>query len=125
MLRSVAAVAAGYLIFGLGTAALFAFGGQNPRVLPSTATIVLFTACGAALAFLGGYFAALVASQREALHAAALAALIGVIALVSLALDWSRGSVWTELAVLVAMVPAAVIGGLVRQRAVPFRAPAA
>jgi hypothetical protein len=125
MLRSVAAIAAGYLVFGLSTVVLFASTGQDPRALPSNATIAFFTAYGTAFAFLGGYVAALVASQREALHGAALAALIGAIALVSLALEWSRGSVWSEVAVLAAMVPAAVIGGLVRERVVPFRPPSA
>jgi hypothetical protein len=125
MFRSIAAVAAGYFIFGAATAALFAVTGQDPHVLPSPGRIAFFTVFGAVFAFLGGYVAALVASQHEALHGAGLAVVLAAIALVSMGLDWSRGSVWTELAVLLAMAPAAWLGGIVRQRAVPFRAPAA
>jgi hypothetical protein len=125
MLRSVAAIAAGYLIFGIATVVLFAATGQDPHELPPVRTIVFFTTYGAVFAFLGGYVTALIASQREVLHAAALAGLIAAIAIVSLVMESPRGFVWTELAVLAAMVPAALAGGVVRARAVPFRAPSA
>jgi hypothetical protein len=125
MLRSVAAVAAGYLVFGLGTFVLFAATGGPPHEPASFPTLALVTACGVAFAFAGGYLAALVASQREALHGAALGGLIAVIALASLGLEWPRGAAWREVAAIVALACAALAGGLVRQRAVPFRAPSA
>jgi hypothetical protein len=116
MLRSIAGVAAGYLIFALSAVLLFQVSGQDPKSFPELWFLVGSTLYGIVFAMLGGFVAAAIASRRPALHAIIVAALIGALALVSLIASLGRGSVWSEIAVLFFMTPAAAIGGFIRDR---------
>jgi hypothetical protein len=116
MLRSILAILAGYLVFGISAALLFNVSGQDPRLTPGIGFIVFSSVYGAAFALLAGYFAAAFAGRRPLLHASILAGLLGAIALASLISKLGNASPWSEIAVLVLMVPAAMAGGFLRQQ---------
>jgi hypothetical protein len=115
-MRSLAAVVAGYLVFGVSSAILFGVSGQDPHLLPGAGFLVCSLLYGAAFAGFGGYLAARLAPVRPMLHAAIVAGLIAAIALASMIVEWHAGSVWSELVVLFAVAPAAAVGGWLRTR---------
>jgi hypothetical protein len=59
---------------------------------------------------------AYLARQKELQHAIGVAAIILILALISLAIQYGHGSVWSQLATVIFMVPSAVIGGMVRRK---------
>jgi hypothetical protein len=115
MLRSVLAVVAGYLVFGLSAALLFPLSGRDARAFPQTGFLVFSTVYGMAFALLGGYVAASLARRKEIAHAAVVAGIIAVLALISLVAK-SSGSLWSQIAAIVLMAPAALLGGWLRAR---------
>lgn len=116
MTRSIVAVVAGYLVFGISSAALFAATGRDPHVFPSIGFLVGSVVYGCAVAAAGGYLAARLADRRGLLHAGVVAAIIGGIAIASMIIDWRAGSVWSEVTVVGLMAPSALAGGYVRTR---------
>ena len=88
--RTIGGIVVGYLIFAAAAVLIFAFG--------------------------GGYIAARVARRADNLAGIAVGSIIALGALVSLASS-PTGAIWSQLAALLLMAPAAVVGGLVaRQR---------
>lgn len=116
MIGSVVAVVVGYAIFGASAAVLFNVTDHDPRTTPSLLFGVGAILYGMFFACLGGYVAASLAPRQPRQHAAILAATIAVVALLSLAVEFRSGSVWSQVAVLALMVPAAYAGGLLRTR---------
>jgi hypothetical protein len=112
--RSVWAIVAGYLVFGLSAAVLFGVSGVDPHVTPSLLFVIASISYGVFFAALAGFTAASLAPKNAARHSAILAAIIAAIALLSLALQFRSGSVWSEVATLLLMSPAAVLGGQIR-----------
>jgi len=111
MMRSLAAVAAGYLTFSVSSALFFGTTGQDPHQLPGLGFLASSIVYGAGFSALGGYIAARIAGQHARHHAALVAALIAVTALAALIIEWNAGSIWSQLAVLLVMAPAALAGG--------------
>ena len=116
MVRSVLAVIAGYLIFGISAGVLFALSGRDPHARPTPAFAAGAVAYGLLFGALAGFVAASIASRRRLVHAAVVAAIIGAIGLLSLAFQQGNGSVWTELATACLFAPAALAGGWLRAR---------
>ncbi len=116
MIRSAAAIVCGYLIFAVTTLLLFRLTGHDPRVWPGIGFIVGITVYGVLFAFIGGYVAAALAPRRPALHAQIVATLIGAGALISVVAELATASVWSQIAALLFMVPAAAFGGVLRSR---------
>jgi hypothetical protein len=116
MLRSVLAVLAGYVVFGVSSAILFAASGQDPHLMPGPAFLAAAIAYGAGFSALAGYLAARLAPGRALMHAAALSAIIAVIAAGSMVVQWRAGSIWSELVVLFLLAPAALGGGYLAAR---------
>lgn len=110
-MRSVAAVVAGYLVFGISTAAMFALGGQDPLRPAPVLFMIVSTVLGILAAALGGWVGARLAPFQPRRHAAAVAILLGTIALVSLVLHPAGSPVWSPIAALCLMAPAAYAGG--------------
>ena len=115
-MRRLAAIVAGYLIFGLSAAALFAVTEQDPHVPASTTFMVLSTIYGMFFAALGGFAAAALARQPSPASAATVAALIALGATVSLISQLGAGAIWSQLAALIMMAPSALVGGIIRIR---------
>jgi hypothetical protein len=115
MLRSVGAVAAGYLMFGLPAALLFQLSGHDPHAPASVGFEVASIVWGAVFALVAGWLTARVAGRRPATHAAVVAALIAAGALVSIAADRSH-AIWSQVSALAVMAPCAWVGGLISRR---------
>jgi hypothetical protein len=120
MLRSIAAVAAGYLVFAASAALLFQLSGQEPHA-PSTASFKIASSVwGIVFALIAGWLTARIAVRRPRTHAAVLALLIALGAVLSLLLRPGGTSTWSQVAALCLMAPSAWIGGAVaRQTPVP------
>lgn len=109
MLRSIGAVAAGYLVFGSSAALLFQLSGQLPHEQTSLGFKVGSTVWGAVFALVAGWLTARIAARRPATHAGVLAGLIALGAFISLVAV--PGAIWSQVAVLAVMAPCAWIGG--------------
>ena len=118
MIRSIAAVAAGYVVFGGSAALLFELSGQQAHGPASTAFKVGSIIWGVVFALIAGWLTARIAIRRPATHAAVLAGLIAAGAVISLAFSARDAATWSQVAALVLMAPAAWIGGAAAQRIV-------
>ena len=116
MTRSVIAVVVGYLVFGVSAVVLFEVSGVDPKATPSVPFAILSTCYGMAFAGAAGFVTATIAARSELRHGATVAGVIAVLATLSLVIERSAGSVWSQIASLVLMAPAAVAGGYVRYR---------
>jgi predicted MFS family arabinose efflux permease len=66
--------------------------------------------CGA----IGGYITARIATRQHVVHAAALGIVTLVFGVAASILTWSRAPAWFHLATLAVIVPAALLGGVIR-----------
>jgi hypothetical protein len=114
--RSVAAVVFGYLIFAVSAVLLFQISGQAPHAPASPAFMVGSTLYGVVFAALSGYVAGRLARHHPVRHASAVAGLIALGAAASLLGQARSGGVWSQLAALLLMAPAAWVGGYWRSR---------
>jgi hypothetical protein len=115
VIRSAAAVVAGYLLFALTAVALFQATGQAPHARASPA-FMLGTACyGMFFAAAGGWLAAYLSRARPLLQGLLLAALIGAGATVSLMYSGAAAT-WSQWQALLLMAPMAVAGAALRAR---------
>jgi hypothetical protein len=119
MLRSIGAVAAGYLVFGSSAALLFQVSGQGAHDQAPVGFKIGSIIWGAVFALVAGWLTARIAVRRPATHAAVLAGLIALGAVISLAA--AAGAKWSQLSALAVMAPCAWIGGVLaaRSREVP------
>lgn len=115
MLRSIGAVAAGYVIFAASAVMLFQLSGQEPHDAASRAFKIVSVAWGAVFALIAGWLTARIAGRRPATHAAIVAAVIAAGALVSLVARASE-EIWSQVSAIVVMAPCAWIGGIVAAR---------
>jgi hypothetical protein len=117
-MKSILAVLAGYLVFGVSTILLFAVTGVDPQQEPGLGFRIWSTVYGVFFALTGGYVAARIAGRKEVAHAIAVACILALLATVSLIAQPSHGSLWSQIAALGFMAPAAILGGMVRGRQV-------
>jgi hypothetical protein len=107
--RSLFAVVAGYLVFGLSAVILFQVAGVDPHA-QSTAGFKIFSVVwGIAFAIGAGFFAAKLAPRRPLWHAGIVAALVALAAMVSLA--GMSGTRWTQIAAILFTTPSVILGG--------------
>jgi hypothetical protein len=116
LLRSVAAVVLGYVVFAASAFAVFRLSGQAPHAPASVPFMLGTIASGVMFAAAGGYIAAWLAGRRPLAHAVAVALLLAAGALASLASTLGRGAIWSQVSALALMAPAAVLGGWLRAR---------
>jgi ABC-type transport system involved in multi-copper enzyme maturation permease subunit len=115
-MRSFLSIVAGYLVFSITAVLLFRISGVDPHHSPAIEFIIGSIVYGVFFAGLGGYVSATIAKRKELAHALVVAGIIAVIAIVSLILAPKEGILWSELATLLLMAPAAWIGGYLRTR---------
>jgi uncharacterized membrane protein len=113
LLRSIAGVLVGFLLFALGLPLVFRLLGTESATSHG-GFMALAVVLGIGLSLLGGFLAAWIAHYRARLHAGVVAGLIAITAIFSLLLqaDWIPG--WSQIAALFLMTPAAQIGGRLR-----------
>lgn len=118
MLRSVAAVLMGYLLFAISAFAFFRLSGHEPHAPAAVAFMIASVLYGLFFSVLGGYVAAAVAGQGkyEIEHAFAVATLIAAIGAASLIAESPAESKWTQLSAILIVAPAAIVGGYLRRR---------
>jgi hypothetical protein len=117
MLRSVGAVAAGYLIFGASGLLLFQLSGRDPHQAAPLTFKIATIIWGCVFALVAGWLTARIAPKRPAAHAAVLAALIALGAFGSLIA--ASGEKWSQITALVIMAPCAWLGGRLARGAGP------
>lgn len=118
MLRSVAAVLMGYLLFAFSAFAFFRLSGHDPHAQAAAGFMVVSVLYGLFFSILGGYLAALVGGEGkyEIEHAFAVATLIAAIGAASLIAESPAESGWTQLSAILVIAPAAILGGYLRRR---------
>ena len=107
MIRTLVAVLAGYLVFGISAGLLFNVTRHNPKVWPGAGFAILATVYGMVFAYLGGWVASAIANRNPGRHAWMVTATIVTIAILSMILQASSASIWSEVAAVVFMAPAA------------------
>jgi peptidoglycan/LPS O-acetylase OafA/YrhL len=114
LLRSVQAIAAGYLLFAIAQAAIahvtFVPSTEPPSALVATVTIV----CGIAAALVSGWLTARMSATNAIGHAVILAFLIAIVALVAFFV--TARVHWRELLTMFVFAPMAVAGAVAGQR---------
>ncbi|MFN2400708.1 MAG: hypothetical protein ABR543_19045 [Gemmatimonadaceae bacterium] len=116
MIRSIAAIIAGYLVMAISIVGLFAawFGPQAG--VPARGFLIYSLVYGFFVAITGGYVTALVAGRAELKHAVGLAVLAAIAALISAVMYAGREPLWYQFANLVVVTDGALLGGFVRHR---------
>ncbi|MEO5820412.1 MAG: hypothetical protein ABIT71_07875 [Vicinamibacteraceae bacterium] len=116
LLRSIGAVIAGYLLFAMPAFAFFQVSGQAPHQEAPLVVMLASMVVGVVAAGLGGYAAAALAGRSPLAHGIAVALVIAAGATASLVSAVGHGTIWSQLAALLLMVPSAAIGGAFRAR---------
>lgn len=116
IVRSIGSVVVGYLIFAFSAFSFFRLTGQLPHQDAPLHLMLGSILVGAIAAVAGGYVAAFFAGYRPFTHGAAVGVLLAVGAVFSLASTLGHGAIWSQLAALILMAPAAVFGGWARAR---------
>lgn len=111
LLRSIAAVFLGYVVFAVSALALFQLSGRNPHAGQSTGFIVFTVVYGMVFAWLGARLAMKIAASHPARHATALALLIATGATVSMLTSPAADQSWSQWTALLLMAPSAWFAG--------------
>jgi RsiW-degrading membrane proteinase PrsW (M82 family) len=117
VLRTLAAVVGGYVIFVFSAVALFQLSGRNPHAPQPLWFVIASAIYGMVFAALGGFVAARVAPGRPLLHAGCVAAVLALGASVSLVASPSADATWSQWTALLLMAPSAYLGGRLATRA--------
>jgi uncharacterized membrane protein HdeD (DUF308 family) len=115
-MRTLLAILVGYCVFGVSAVLLFQFAGVDPHAQPGFAFMIGSTVYGVVFAVAGGYTAARIAGEKELRNAGVVAGIIALLAGVSILAQPGLASHWSQLAAIVFMAPAAVLGGWLRTR---------
>ena len=111
VLRTIAAVTVGYLIFALSAVALFRLSGRDPHAPQPLGVVIASVIFGMVFAALGGVVAARLAPSRALRHAGGGAVLLALGAGVSLVASPAADATWSQWAALALMAPNAWVGG--------------
>jgi len=112
MLRSIGSVAAGYFIFAASAILLFQMSGRDPHAAAPLAFQAATILWGAVFALVAGWLTARIAGRQPATHAAVLAGVIALGAIVSI-VTGPGDAYWSQIGAAVVMAPCAYIGGLI------------
>lgn len=111
MVRSIAAVVAGYLAMLVGVLLLFALWFRDPTELPSLSFMLFSVAWGFVSAMVGGYVTATIAQRSVQRHLVALIGVGLVIGLLRLAVSVDGEPLWHPITNLVVMTLGVTLGG--------------
>ncbi len=112
ILRSIAAVLLGYIVFAVSTLSFFKIVHQAPHEVAPMPVMLGSIAVGIVAAFFGGHVAARIAGRTPLAHGMAVACILALGATASLISTLSsHGAIWSQVAALVLMAPSAAAGG--------------
>jgi hypothetical protein len=115
MFRSIGAVVAGYFVFAASAVLLFQLSGQAPHEAAPLAFKIATVVWGVVFALVAGWLAAHVSVRQPAAHAAGVAAVIALGAVISIAARPSD-ALWSQVSAIVVMAPCAWLGGVLAAR---------
>ena len=115
-MRSILAVLVGYLVFGISAVALFQLAHIDPHQQPGIGFMIGSSLYGIVFAGAAGYTAARIAGKRELANASLVAGIIALLAFISILAQPGLPTYWSQIAAIVVMAPAAVLGGWLRGR---------
>jgi len=116
MLRTMAGIILGYLIFAVPSYLLFRLTHVDPHAPASLGFEAFSVGYGIVFSFLGGYIGASVGGKRTLWVAFMIAAIIAAGAIASMMATRIN---WSPMSALICMVPAALVGGWIRVRRHP------
>jgi peptidoglycan/LPS O-acetylase OafA/YrhL len=114
-MREVLAGIAGYAIFVVCSVLLFMLGGYDPHREVSLQFQVTSICAGIVFALFAGYVTAALSPASPTRPVIVVSFLIGIVAILSLLTSGSAES-WSQLAALLLMAPAVIVGGMLRRR---------
>ncbi len=114
--RSILAIVVGYLVFGLSAVALFQLAGVDPHAPVTGGSLIFSIAYGIVFALLAGYLTAWIARRRVLWPVLTVATIVALGAALSLLLARRDEAAWSQLATLILLAPAVVLGGAIRLR---------
>jgi hypothetical protein len=109
IIRSIASVLAGYLVFALGSSAFVYVWFIQRRSAVDVVSILLSLVCLAAIGLAGGFVTSLIAGRRALLHCGIVAALVGLVTIGNLLMGVAAEPVWYKALVFVVFVPALLL----------------
>ena len=116
MLRSIGAVVAGYLLIAAAIILLFAVAFPDPLAFPGQEFMLFSLAYGFLFGILGGYVCGRIARRAEVKHAAVIAGIGILLSILSMAFAPAKEPMWYQLANMVALTAAVLLGGWLRAR---------
>ena len=113
IVRNIAAVIVGYLIFAVSAVLLFNVSGIDPHAETGLTTKFGVVVFGCVFSFIGGYFAKLIAAANALTVNIVLAILMAAFATFSF--FKSPGEHYTQIAAIFLFAPASLLGGIARR----------
>jgi hypothetical protein len=114
--RRVLGVIVGYAIFAVSAVLLFQLTRRNPHAAQPTIFMAGSIVYGITFAAVGGYVSAVLGGGSARVQASAVGVVIALGATVSLLAGPHAGSMWSRVAALLLMAPAAAVGGIIRAK---------
>jgi hypothetical protein len=124
-MRTILAAIIGYLIFAVSAFLMFRLTGHQAHGAheqPSTEFIIISIVVGMVAALIGGYVAAAIAGKKVAATIVAIVIAAGAILSGIAAASMMHGQgLWSNIAAVVLMAPAAKLGGALAKRSALYR----
>ncbi len=110
MVRSIAAVIGGYVVFAIPSVLLFQVAGVDPHGPSSLGFRGFGTVYGASFGFLAGYVTAAIAARHRMREAALVAGVMALAGVVSLIVQPGGDAIWTQVLSIVLFAPLVLLG---------------
>jgi hypothetical protein len=111
MYRTLLAIIVGYVVFAGSALGAFLLLGRTPRVGGSTRIVIAGIVWGIVFAVLAGWVTQKIARRDDLLAVIAVAFIVATGAVISFVLRPGSGAIWSQLAALLLMAPAVLVGG--------------
>ena len=115
-MKTFLAILIGYLVFGISAVILFQLSHVDPHQLPGVGFMIGSTIYGVVFAIAAGYTAARIAGKKELVYAGIVACLLALLAFISIIAQPGLQTHWSQIAAIIFMAPAAILGGWFRAR---------